>query len=86
MSVAVDVNYNQPIARQIEPGLIGVINRNQELMLCLMETFNITEHSQYYYPITPILDICKCYIDSNRNVSTIFQPITDRSYVNLVIE
>ena len=86
MSVAVDVNYNQSIARQIEPGLIGVINRSQEPMLRLMETFNITEHSQYCYPITSILDICKCYIDLNRNVSTIFQQIIDRSYVHLVNE
>ena len=44
VSVAVDVNYNQSIARQIEPGLIGVINRSQEPMLRLMETFNITEY------------------------------------------
>ena len=86
VSVAVDVNYNQSIACQIELGLIVVINKSQEPMLHLMETFNITEHSQYCYPITSILDIRKCYIDLNRNISTIFQPITDRSYVNLVNE
>ena len=86
VSVAVDVNYNQSIARQIEPGLIGIINRSQGPMLHLMETFNITENSQYCYPITSILDICKCYIDSNRNANTLLQPINDISYLNLVNE
>ena len=34
-SVAVDVNYNQSLSIQIEPGLIGVINRTQEQIVSL---------------------------------------------------
>ena len=37
VSVAVDINYNQPIAHQIESGLNSVINRSQDPMLRLMD-------------------------------------------------
>ena len=56
-SVAIDVNYNQSLSVQIEPGLIGVINRTQEQIVSLIEMFGITEHSQYCHQITSILDV-----------------------------
>ena len=84
VSVAVDINFNKSVAPQIEPGLIEVINRSQETILRLMETFKITEHSRYCFPVTSILDICKCYIDSNRKVNTLLPSMNDRSYVNLL--
>ena len=65
VSVAVDINYNKAVAPQIEPGLIEVINRSQEPIVRLMETFKISEQSCYRFPVTSILDICKCYIDCN---------------------
>ena len=63
VSVAVDINYNKSVAHQIEPGLIKVINRSQEPILRLMETFKITEHSRYCFLVINILDICKCYTE-----------------------
>ena len=63
VSVAVDINYNKSVAPQIEPGLIKVINRSQEPILRLMETFKITEHSRYCFLVINILDICKCYTE-----------------------
>ena len=86
VSVAVDINYNKPIVPQIESGLIEVINRSQEPILRLMETFKITKYSQYCYPVTSILDICRCYIDSNRKVNTLFSSDNDKSPVNLINE
>ena len=84
--VAVDINYNKSVAPQTETGLIGIINRSQEPILRLMDTFGISEHSQYYRPVLSILDICKCYIDSNRKVNTLFPTINDRSHVNFLNE
>ena len=46
ISIVVDINYNKLVAPQIEPGLIKVINRSQEPILRLVETFKITEHSR----------------------------------------
>ena len=86
VSVAVDINYNKPVAPQIETGLIGVINRSQEPILRLMDTFGISEHSKYCQPMTSILDICKCYIDSNRKVTTLLSPMKDRSHINILNE
>ena len=86
MSVSVDINYNKPVVPQIEPGLIEVINRSQEPILCLIETFKITEHSHSCFPVTSILDICKYYIYSNRKVNILLLSINDRSNVHLFNE
>ena len=86
VSVAVDINYNQSVAGQMEPVLIGVVNKSQEPISRLMETFGICEISQYCCPVTSILDICRCYIDSNRKINTLFPPINDRYHVNLLNE
>ena len=55
-------------------------------MLRLMEIFNMTENSLYCYPITSILDICKCYIESNRSTNTVLLPMNDRLNVNSLNE
>ena len=86
VSVAVDINYNKSVASQIELGLIGVINRSQEPIIRLMETFGMSEHSQYCNPVTSILDICKCYIESNRKINTIFPALNAKLNINCLNE
>ena len=76
VSVTVDIKYNQSIAVQMEPGLVGVINRTQEPILYLMEAFGITEHSQYCRLITSIINFYRCYKNSNRGILTLFPSIS----------
>ena len=86
VSVAVDFNYNKSVVSQIERGFIGVINRSQEPIIRLVETFGMSEHSQYCNPVTSILDICKCYIESNRKINTIFPALNAKLNINCLNE
>ena len=60
-SVAVDIDYDQPISSQIESGLITVIKRTQKSIVHLMQTFGIMELSIFCGQIESIMDICRTY-------------------------
>ena len=71
ISVAVDVDYNKSVSLQIEPGLVGLINRTQGPILHLIQTFGINKPSEYCNPVNTILDICKIYRSYNKEINSV---------------
>ena len=55
VTLAVDINYNKPLSREIEKGLIGVIGGTQQLILNVMKAFKFVEVSDYCEEISYIL-------------------------------
>ena len=71
ISVAVDIDYNKSVSSQIEPGLVGLINRIQGPILRLMHTFGINEPSEFCDPVNTILDICRIYCSYNKEINSV---------------
>ena len=78
VTVAVDVNYNKTLSPQIENGLIGVINRTQQLILKLMKAFKFVEISDYCEEICSILDIYNAYKKLKVGLHALNRPIHDK--------
>ena len=74
-----DVDYNKSVSSQIEPGLVGIINRTQGPILRLMQTFGMNKPSEYCNPVNTILGICRIYRSYIKEINSVHLPPSYRS-------